>query len=255
MGRAQGFARGDIDTAFPLDDKFLALRGQADPVTYYAASGVYFHVVAGTWREAERKPASRIAPDAPEIVALLVRVGLLDADECVPRRAFTHFLGRAVRARRAATDRKARNRTQMSRVTDRDTRDRHALSTDIQSGAERSGAVQSGTERSGKEKGGRKPRPPSPGQKVRTWFRENDIAQPVGWEASKVNELAKVNGPDAVIAAFEEARTTAGAVTARNYIRWAEQTLNPDPVSRNGKQTPKGFQPSREERDRAFVRD
>lgn len=143
MTRLQGFQRGDLDTSFPLDDKFLALRASTDPITYYAATGIYFTIVAATWREAERKSAGRIAPDAPELIAHLVRVGLLDAEECVTKRAYTHSVGRAVRARRSSTDRKSRNRAGMSRGTDRDSRDRHGVSTDIQSGAERSGAVPS----------------------------------------------------------------------------------------------------------------
>lgn len=73
-----------------------------------------------------------------------------------------------------------------------------------------------------------KPRPPSPAQKVKGWLRDHDIAQPTGWEISKVNELAKRFGPDAVIAAFEEARSLNAAVTCKNYVRWAEQSLAPD---------------------------
>lgn len=143
MTRAQGFARGDLDTAFPLDDKFLALRSSTDGPTYYAATGVYFHIVAATWREAERKPATRITPDAAPYIAHLVRVGLLDGDECIPRRAYGHSVGRALRARKAATDRKSRNRSGMSRGTDSDTRGSHAVSTDIQSRTEQIRSVPS----------------------------------------------------------------------------------------------------------------
>ena len=31
MPRSQGFARGDFDTSFPIDDKFLALRVAVEP--------------------------------------------------------------------------------------------------------------------------------------------------------------------------------------------------------------------------------
>lgn len=149
MTKAHGFARGDLDTSFPLDDKFVELRAATDPAGYYAATGVYFHVVAATWREAERKPASRVTPDATEIIALLVRVGLLDSDECVQRRAYTHSIGRALRARRTSADRKSRNRAGMSRPVPRDTRARHATSTDIQSGSEQVSTGQISTEQSG----------------------------------------------------------------------------------------------------------
>ena len=79
-----------------------------------------------------------------------------------------------------------------------------------------------------------KPRPPSPAQKVKAWLREHDIAQPVGWESSKVNELARAFGADAVVASFEEARSLGTAVTCKNYVRWAEQSLSPDASPRNG---------------------
>ena len=110
MPRAQGFARGDIDTAFPLDDKFLALRGRLTAERYYAATGVYFTVVAATWREAERKVALRVAPDAADLIDELVAVGLLTADGRVSTKAFTTWIGRAKRNRKVTSDRQARNR-------------------------------------------------------------------------------------------------------------------------------------------------
>ena len=128
MPRSQGFARGDLDAAFPLDDKFLALRGSVSVERYYQATGVYFHVAAATWREAERKPASKVCPDAGDIIADLVRVGLLDSDGCVTRRAYMHTVGRAKAQRRTASDRQARNRAGMSRVTSRDNGVTNAMS-------------------------------------------------------------------------------------------------------------------------------
>lgn len=122
MSREQGFARGDIDTAFPLDDKFLALRARLSPELYHQASSVYWHVVAAMWREAERKPASRICPEMPGAIAELIAEGLLDADGRVPRRAYTNSVGRALANRRAAADRKARSRAGMSQPVPRDSR-------------------------------------------------------------------------------------------------------------------------------------
>jgi len=112
MTRSQGFARGDLDTSFPLDDKFLALRGRLDADRYYAATGVYWTVVAATWREADRKVAVRVAPDAPSLIDELVAVGLLDEDGRVPSRAFSNSVGRAKRARKAATARQNRKRAE-----------------------------------------------------------------------------------------------------------------------------------------------
>ena len=128
MARAQGFSRGDLDTAFPLDDKFLALRGSLSPERYYTAVGVYFTVVAATWREAERKAAAKVAPDAAVPIGDLQSVGLLDSEGRVTNRAFASWIGRARRARKVSTERQARNRagksrgvTPVSRVTERDT--------------------------------------------------------------------------------------------------------------------------------------
>lgn len=121
MARSQGFARGDFDTSFPIDDKFLALRHSLTPERYYAATGVYWHVAAAAWREVERKPADRIAPDAPEAIDDLISVGLLDSEKRLPNRAFLAYVGRAKRQRAATTERKRQQRTGMSRGTDRDT--------------------------------------------------------------------------------------------------------------------------------------
>lgn len=117
MSRSQGFARGDLDTAFPLDDKFMALRVRLTPEKYYAAVGVYFTIVAATWREADRKPGPKVAPDAAEIIEELVSAGLLDGSGRVTSRAFTSWIGRARASRKSATERQARNRAGMSRAT------------------------------------------------------------------------------------------------------------------------------------------
>lgn len=122
MPRSQGFARGDLDTAFPLDDKFLELRGRLSSERYYAATGVYFHVVAACWREAERKVALRVVPDGDGLIDELVAVGLLDPDGRVPNRAFVNHIGRARRQRRASTERQARNRAEKSRGVARESR-------------------------------------------------------------------------------------------------------------------------------------
>jgi hypothetical protein len=104
-----------------LDDKFLALRS-LPPERYYAAAGVYFHVAAATWREAERKPAVKVCPDAASAIADLQADGLLDSEGCVSRRAFAHSVGRAKANRRTAADRVARNRAGMSRVSNANVR-------------------------------------------------------------------------------------------------------------------------------------
>lgn len=121
MPRSQGFSRGDIDTAFPLDDKFLSLRGRLSSEQYYATVGVYFTIVAATWREADRKPGLRVAPDAGPIVDELKAAGLLDSEGRVTTRAFTSWIGRAKRQRKSSAERQAKNRAGKSRVTNGDT--------------------------------------------------------------------------------------------------------------------------------------
>jgi hypothetical protein len=120
MARAQGFARGDFDTSFPIDDKFLAMRNALPPERYYAATGVYWHIAAAAWREVERKPALRICPDAEQEIADLVAHKLLESDTTLKRRAFAAYIGRAKRQRSSASDRKRRNREGMSRGVTRD---------------------------------------------------------------------------------------------------------------------------------------
>jgi hypothetical protein len=120
MTRSQGFARGDLDTSFPLDDKFLALRGRLTSERYYAGVGVYWTVVAAVWREAERKIAIRVVPDAADLIDELIAVGLLDPDGRVPSRAFTNHIGRARRQRKVSAERQARNRAGKSRGVTRD---------------------------------------------------------------------------------------------------------------------------------------
>jgi hypothetical protein len=142
MPRSQGFARGDIDTAFPLDDKFLSLRGRLSPDRYYAAVGVYFTIVAATWREADRKPGIRVAPDAGDFLDELVSAGLLDGEGRVTTRAFASWVGSAKKKRKSASDRQAKNRAGMSRVTNGDNRVTNSQS---QPTRETEGTVYAGT--------------------------------------------------------------------------------------------------------------
>lgn len=113
-----GFTRGDFDTGFPLDDKVAELRGSTTPAGYHEAMSVYWHVVAAAWRKPERIPASRTCPDMPDAIADLVRVGLLDKAQRLPTSTFNAWIGRALASRASSTDRKRRNRSGMSRVTD-----------------------------------------------------------------------------------------------------------------------------------------
>src|SRR3990172_5013223 len=112
MARSQGFAIGDFDTSFPLDDKVLDLAGRAGsrPV-YYQAVGIYFHIFGAAWRDGERKNVGRLAPGAsPRAVALLIEVGLLDADGMLPAKSFENWVGRALEHRKSNADRQRKSR-------------------------------------------------------------------------------------------------------------------------------------------------
>ena len=222
MPRSQGFARGDLDAAFPLDDKFLALRGRVTVERYYQATGVYFHVAAATWREAERKPVAKVCPDADSVVADLIAVGLLDADGCVPRRAYMHTVGRAKANRRTSSDRQARNRAWKSRVTDGDER----VTTRESPPARVSAPVLNGTESVLSNEG----RARTPRQTVHAWLSDHGASAPVGWVNTTLNELVKVYGADRVCAVWDAAPSDVR--TSKQYVQLAERSLAP--TSRNG---------------------
>jgi hypothetical protein len=111
MAVRKGFAVGDFDPSFPLDDKFVMLANLLPTADYLAASGLYWHLLAAAWRDGRRATIRRIFPTAPEpLVAALRQVELLDARDMVTRRAFDHWVGSALARRAAETARKAAQR-------------------------------------------------------------------------------------------------------------------------------------------------
>jgi len=111
MARSTGFATGDFDTAFPLDEKFIALRSNTGANVYYSACGIWWHVVAAAWRTATLPDVHRVCPDAdPDEVGALIRAGLLDTDGRLPATAFDSWPGAALERRRDNADRQARHR-------------------------------------------------------------------------------------------------------------------------------------------------
>lgn len=246
MPRAQGFARGDLDAAFPLDDKFLALRGRVSSERYYEAAGIYFHVAAATWREAERKPVSKVCPDAGDIVDDLIAVGLLDDDGCVTKRAFTHSVGRAKRQRRAASDRQSRNRAGKSRVTSRDTR----VTTRESPPARVSAPVLKGTEGPAL-KGRNDARDDEPEWPVLSWLAcVNAPVQPngSGYHVELV-KLVERQGAVKVLAAMKS-RYAAGDRTARQLIYGAANVL--EPIAREQAKPAGGHTRTEKEAEDAF---
>lgn len=212
MPRSQGFARGDLDTSFPLDDKFLALRGRLPSERYYAGVGVYWTIVAAVWREAERKVALRVVPDASELIDELIAVGLLDPDGRVPSRAFTNHIGRARRQRKSSTERQARNRaeksrevTPLSRVTPRDTAPLRSDGTAGTDGTETGGA------------GGADPRWNDPEQGCLVWLaRHGCDVRPGNGYHQKLVTAVEVHGAEKMLSMFDR---LADAGTANGDIK------------------------------------
>lgn len=265
--RAQGFARGDLDAAFPLDDKFIALRGRVTAERYYEAAGIYFHVAAATWREAERKPVSKVCPDAGDVVTDLIAVGLFDEDGCVTRRAFANTVGRAKRQRRVTTDRQARNRsqkrdvtrdtplhrdasdddpvsnrTQMSRVTSRD-----SGVTSRESQPARDSALY-GTDVAPLDRTARDDEPEWPVLSYLASVGATVAPNGNGYHRELV-QLVGRQGAVKVLAAMK-ARRAAGDRSARQLIYGAANDL--EPIARRGKPQTKGYTASEEEANRAF---
>ncbi len=93
------------------------------------------------------------------------------------------------------------------------------------------------------------PRPPSPRQTVVAWLKAHDYGDPSGWAHKPFNEMVRVFGPDAVVAAFEQGRQS-GVKLANPLVRFAEGALTP----RTNGTEPKGHtRPAQEVRD-AFQR-
>ena len=149
MARSQGFAIGDFDTSFPLDDKVLdlAARAASRPL-YYQAVGVYFHVFGAAWRDGERKTAARLAPGAtPRAVTLLIEVGLLDVDGMLPVKSFANWVGRALEHRKGNADRQRKSRYgRDGAVTEASVTDSHT-----QSQASRAGQDATGKDATGRD--------------------------------------------------------------------------------------------------------
>jgi hypothetical protein len=239
MTRNQGFSRGDIDTAFPLDDKFLALRGRLPPERYYAVVGVYFTIVAANWREAERKVALRVAPDAADLIDELTAVGLLGSDGRVTSRVFSSWIGRALKLRRAASKRQAANRAGKSRVTDGDSHE-----TDSQSqGVPIPRATPLGTV--GKEGTENDVEGGAGGDRdALDRYHELTLYRPWGqWSGDKLRGAIADYGDTAVVTALDEAY--AADPDKRNLLDRALATLarNAERTKREAAQRPKPVRP------------
>lgn len=246
MPRSQGFAKGDLDTSFPLDDKFQDLRRATTPERYFTATGVYWFVVAATWREGERKSAFKIAPEVPEVVADLIVAGLLDSGGCVTRRAWAHFIVAARARRRTSADRQRAFRERMSRVTNGESQVTNALS-----GQVRTGHYIQDKSVEGGGAGGGEPRPPTPRQVALAWLLANGYRKPTGWAAPIFSEMLGKAGAEDVVQRFAEGKE-AGVLLTNELVGYAEKSMRNG--ARPGKKG-KYLEGSAKELSDAFVRD
>jgi len=116
MARPRGFASGDFDPAYALDDKFRSLAAATDRRTYLAAEGLWWELVAAAWRDAQRASIERAVPDSPaDLVELLRKHRLIDSSGRLPRSGYNRWIGAALARRQAEADRKARQRGGRSR--------------------------------------------------------------------------------------------------------------------------------------------
>lgn len=250
MPRSQGFARGDFDTSFPIDDKFLALRVAVDPARYYAATGVYWHVVAAAWREAERKPAGRICPDAEAQIADLVAVKLLDPDERLPNRAFLAYVGRAKRHRSKTSDRQRQHREGKSRVS-------HGMSRVTNSDSSVTNALSQSRARSVPPVTGEEGLVGGPGEGEDPEWPVLSYLASIGAAVDpngngihrKVIDLVRRRGVPAVMAALEESYRNDPKASGRQLVFGAENSLDRPLAKAAGH---KGHHGNIEEVNRAF---
>lgn len=106
MTTSRGFSRGDFDTSFPLDERFLKIAKRLAPSRYLQAVGAYWLVVAAAWRDARRPVVEDFAVGVdPRVVEALVEVGLLDAEHRLAESSYEHWIGKALARRRADADR------------------------------------------------------------------------------------------------------------------------------------------------------
>lgn len=239
MPPPRGFARGDFDTSFPLDDRFQELAVVLSRGSFLQAVGAYWLLIASAWRDACRKPIERVAVGVPErVVTALVAVGLLDEVHYLPEGTFDRWVGSALDRRRNDADRKGREAI----PTDSNGLQR----TPTDSALARAPAHTVGPSRNGEErtKTGRG----TPRQRVHAWLTEHGASAPVGWANTSLNEMVRVYGPDPILRLWTEA--PADVRTSRQFVQYAERNLG----SSGTQIKPKGLGPTTTEAEDAFTR-
>lgn len=241
MSKDEGFARGDIDPAFELDEKFRALRIRLTPERYHQACSVYWHTVAAMWRKAERTPAVRVVLDAPAgAVDELIAEGLLDAEGRIPARAFRNSVGRALSKRRDAAERQARKRAGLSREVTRDSRapERESvrLGTVGDSSSSSSSVVRGG--------GSGGSHDDDPFDEAIGWLAQHWVSvSPGSATGTALAQLADQHGAARLIEVFEQLRADNEAMRdGAQFVYGARKVLNPIPdVRGNGRVPAKGL--------------
>lgn len=238
MPPPRGFARGDFDTSFPLDDRFQELAVILSRSAYLQAVGAYWLLIASAWRDACRKPVERVAVGVPErVVAALLSVGLLDDGHLLPEGSFDRWVGSALERRRTNTESKGRERT----PSDSD----GLRMTPTDSALARAPAYTVGAGSDGEEKTKTERVSLSGRQRVHAWLTEHGAAAPVGWANTSLNEMVKVYGPEAITTLWASA--PADVRTSRQFVQYAERNLGP------AKGASKGLGPTTTEAENAFT--
>lgn len=109
--RERPFTTGDFDPAWELDERFVDLARSVDPGLYFEAAGVYWALMAATWRKAARVSIdTHVRRARPEAIAALRAAGLVDRRGRVRPAAFDRWVAPAIARRHSEATRKARQR-------------------------------------------------------------------------------------------------------------------------------------------------
>lgn len=247
MPTPRGFASGDFDPAYALDDKFKRLGLALSRRDYLAAEGLWWELVAAGWREARRSTIDRAVPDAPaDLVEALRTAGLIDSRGMLPRRTFDRWIGAALTRREAERIRKAGQRSGVhesaksdSRGTERFRPVRLSRGTPTESLQDRYTGTDrpSETPHDGGGAGGTE-------YDLEAWVsmstaveaitgRSHGLRSPFAGLGEKALELAASFGTEATVAAFRRAAVAAGThPDPGQVVLGASNLLRPIPTGR-----------------------
>lgn len=264
MPTPRGFASGDFDPAYALDEKFKRLAVDLSRRDYLAAEGLWLELVAAAWRDAHRSAIERAVPDAPtDLVEALRTVGLIDGRGMLPRRSFDRWIGAALARREAERNRKRGQRSSkdasQSRV-DRHQPERLSRGTPAESLQDRSSStyppLNGGTTGESAERG----------FDLDSWVavsaavdeltgRPHSLRQPTSGLGETALELAGAFGLEKTVGAFRRASIGLVHPDASQLVLGANRLLRPIPTARDTRERDEAERDRREsERSRRETR-